>query len=185
MDRLLPERSVLLVIDVQERLAAAMPPARLERLVANVSILLEAARQLKVPVLASEQYPKGLGSTVPALRERLDALSVRPIEKLDFDACGEPSFARALGAIPARQAVVVGIESHVCVFQTVRELVARGYATHVVADAVASRTDENRALGLSLCERAGAVVMPTETVAFDWVRRAGSDAFKAVSKLVR
>jgi nicotinamidase-related amidase len=77
------------------------------------------------------------------------------------------------------------METHICVFQTARELARRGIAVHVVADAVVSRREENRALGLGLCERAGALVTPTETVVFDWLGRAGSDAFKAISKLVR
>jgi nicotinamidase-related amidase len=140
---------------------------------------------LGVPVLASEQYPKGLGPTIAPLREKLDELGVTPISKVDFDACGEPAFALALGRLAPRTAVVVGMESHVCVYQTARELVRRGVDTHVVRDAVASRREENRLAGLSLAERAGAVLTVTETVVFDLVRKAGTDAFKAVSKLVK
>ena len=92
---------------------------------------------------------------------------------------------RALALSQARNVVVLGMETHVCVFQTARELVRRGYGTHVVADACASRTEENRAIGRRLCERAGAFVTSAETVAFDWVERAGTDAFRAVSRLVR
>jgi nicotinamidase-related amidase len=185
MERLKPSTSVLVVVDVQEKLAAAMPVDSMERLAANAAILLEAAKILGVPVLATEQYPKGLGPTVPKVKEKLGALGVEPIEKLDFDACGEPRFMRALLATGARAAVVVGMEAHVCVFQTARELARRGYLTHVVGDAVASRREENRVAGLSLCERAGAVVTVTEAVAFDWLEKAGTEAFKAVSKLVR
>jgi nicotinamidase-related amidase len=92
---------------------------------------------------------------------------------------------RAIVTTGARSVIVVGMETHVCVFQTARELARRGYTTHVVADAVASRTDENRVAGLSLCERAGVAATVTEAVVFDWVQRAGTDAFKAISKLVR
>lgn len=185
MQRLDPASSLLLVVDVQERLAAAMPPDALARLVASTTILLEAARVLGVPVLASEQYPKGLGPTVPALASKLSVLDVAPIAKLDFDACAEPKIALALAARSPRSVVVVGMEAHVCVLQTARELARRGYATWVVADAVASRTEDNRRLGLALCERAGAYVAPAETIAFDWLGRAGTEAFKVVSKLVR
>jgi nicotinamidase-related amidase len=185
MDRLHPATTVLVVVDVQERLAAAMPPEAMERLVANATILLEAARLVGAPVLATEQYPKGLGPTVPALGHKLAELHAPPIDKLDFDACGEPRFAAALARISPRAAVVVGMEAHVCVFQTARELVRRGYETYVVSDAVASRKEENRMAGLSLAERAGAIPTVTETVVFDWLGRAGTDAFKAVSKLVR
>jgi nicotinamidase-related amidase len=185
MDRLEPGSSLLLVVDVQERLAAAMPPASVERVVRNGRILIEAAHRLGVPIVLSEQYPKGLGPTVTALAEPLRALGVEPIDKVTFDACGEPRVTRAIADRAPRAVVVVGVETHVCVFQTARELVRRGYAAHVVADAVASRQEDNRAIGLRLCERAGALVTATETVAFDWLERAGTDAFRAVSKLVR
>lgn len=185
MDRLHPDSSVLIVVDVQEKLAPAMEPSAYERLLANVAILLETARLLRVPVLASEQYPKGLGTTVSPVLTKLTELGVAPIAKMDFDACGEPVFSRALAALAPRAAVVVGMEAHVCVFQTARELARRGIVTYVVADAVASRREENRLAGLSLAERAGALVTVTETVAFDWMRRAGTDTFKAISKLVR
>jgi nicotinamidase-related amidase len=185
MQRLDRKASVLLLVDLQERLAAAMPPPAMERLVANTLVLLESARLLGVPVLATEQYPKGLGSTVAPLAEKLRALGVEPIDKLDFDAYSQPRVARAIADRAPRAVVVAGMEAHVCVFQTARELARRGYDVHVVADAVASRKEDNRALGLALCERAGAYVTPTETVAFDWLGRAGTDEFKAVSKLVR
>jgi nicotinamidase-related amidase len=185
MDRLLPGGSVLLVVDVQERLASAMPAPAVERVVRNGRILIEAAHRLGVPVVLSEQYPKGLGPTVASLAEPLRAIGVEPIDKLTFDACGEPRVMRAITERDPRAVVVVGVETHVCVFQTARELVRRGYAAHVVADAVASRHEDNRAIGLGLCERAGAVVTTTETVVFDWLERAGTDTFRAISKLVR
>lgn len=182
MDRLDPKTTLLLVVDVQEKLAAAMPPEALAQVVKNVGILIEAAKILGVPVLASEQYPKGLGPTVAALKEKLPEV---PLTKMTFDACSDLGIASVLSARAPRSVVVVGMESHVCVFQTARELVRRGYATHVVTDAVCSRREENRALGLSLCQQAGAVITGTETVCFDWLNVAGTDAFKAVSKLVR
>jgi nicotinamidase-related amidase len=185
MNRLHPQSTVLVVVDVQEKLAAAMPKEAMERLIHNAAILLEAARVTGAHVLASEQYPKGLGPTVAPIAEKLAAMNVQPIDKLDFDACSEPRFAQALNKTLARAAVVIGMETHVCVFQTARELAARNIATYVVSDAVASRKDENRLAGLELCSRAGAIPTVTEAVAFDWVRRAGSDAFKTVSKLIR
>lgn len=185
MERLDPRTTLVLVVDVQEKLAAAMPEDALATLVKNTGILLEAAKALGVRVLASEQYPKGLGPTVPALAEKLHAIGVTPMAKTTFDACSDLAIARAISDIDPRSVVVVGMESHVCVFQTARELVKRGYQTHVVADAVTSRREENRRLGLSLCERAGAIVTSTETVAFDLLGQAGTDAFKLVSKLVR
>lgn len=185
MDRLIPDQTCLLVVDVQERLASAMPEARLAGLLKNAGILLDAAELLGVNVIASEQYPKGLGPTVVPIAERLAKRGVVPIDKLTFDAASEPRVARALAAASPRAVVVIGMEAHVCVFQTARELARRGYAAYVVEDAVSSRTEENRATGLALAERAGALRTTTETVVFDWLERAGSDAFKAISKLVR
>ncbi|MBX3228288.1 MAG: isochorismatase family protein [Labilithrix sp.] len=182
MERLDPQTTLLLVVDVQEKLAAAMPPDALERVVKNTTILLETAKVLGMSVLASEQYTKGLGPTVAPLRERLPSPA---LEKMTFDAASDLAIARALSDRAPRAVVVAGMESHVCVFQTARELVRRGYVTHVVGDAVCSRREENRVLGLSLCDRAGAVVTGTETVAFDLLRVAGTDAFKAISKLIR
>ena len=185
MDRLRAESSLVVVVDVQERLLTAMPEAQRNELLANCSILLEAARLLGVRVVASEQYPKGLGATAEVIASALRLRDIAPIEKLTFDACGEPRFARALSTMAPKSCVVVGMEAHVCVFQTARELARRGYATYVVADAVASRRDSNRAIGLSLSERAGACVTATETVVFDWLERAGSDTFKQISKLLK
>jgi len=181
--RLEPASTLLLVVDVQEKLAAAMPPETLARLVQNTCILLDAARLLGVRVVATEQYPKGLGKTLAPIAEKLPS---PPIEKLDFSALDDARVAHAITAAPRPRAVVVaGMESHVCVFQSARDLASRGYVTYVVEDAVASRREENRLAGLALAERAGAIRTVTEAVAFDWVRRAEGDTFKAISKLVR
>jgi nicotinamidase-related amidase len=138
-----------------------------------------------VKVLASEQYPKGLGPTLAPIAEKVSACGATPMAKTSFDACSDPAIARALAELDPKAVVIVRMESHVCVFQTARELVKRGYATHVVADAVTSRKEENRRLGLDLAARAGAIITTTETVAFDLLGEAGTDAFKVVSKLVR
>jgi nicotinamidase-related amidase len=183
--RLEPQSTLLLVVDAQEKLAAAMPKDALDALVKNTCILLEAARILNVRVVATEQYPKGLGKTLAPIAEKLAALSVAPLEKLDFSALDDANVARVIASAHPRSVVVTGMEAHVCVFQTARDLAARGYATYVVDDAVASRREANRAVGVSLAERAGAMRTVTETVAFDWIRRAEGESFKAISKLVR
>ena len=185
MERLVAATTAILVVDVQEKLAAAMPDAATEELVKNASILLEAADALGVRVVASEQYPKGLGPTVTTLASKLGEMGVKALPKMAFDACSELTISRALADSGARSVVVLGMEAHVCVFQTARELVKRGYATYVVADAVASRREENRRIGLALCERAGAVVTCTEAVAFDLLEHAATGAFKAIAKLLR
>ena len=173
------------MVDVQERLAAAMPKDDMERLLRSARLLIETAALLKVPIVVSEQYPKGLGPTVDPLASRLRELGVVPIDKLDFDAASEPRIARAIEAARPRAIIVLGMETHICVFQTARELARLGYATYVVGDACVSRQKDHHAAGLRLAERAGAVVTVGETVAFDWVGRAGTDAFRAVSKLMK
>ncbi len=187
MMHLVPSESVLVVVDIQERLAGAMPPATLERLVQNTRILLDAAQTLGVAVIATEQYPKGLGATLPAVREKLDEAGARVHEKSAFDALGDDRVRVALAELRARRksAVVVGMEAHVCVYQTTRSLAAAGWAVHVVADAVSSRSEDNRRAGLDLAARAGAIPTVTETVVFDWLGRAGTDEFKKLSKLVK
>ncbi|MCC6521835.1 MAG: isochorismatase family protein [Polyangiaceae bacterium] len=185
LPRVKPSRTVLVVVDIQERLAVAMPPEQLAAVERATRILLGAATELGAPVLATEQYPKGLGPTVPALRALLEPSGARPIEKLAFSACGEPRFASALDELTVEAAVVVGMETHVCVFQTVRDLVARGLEVSVPLDGVASRRDDHRTAGLRLCEKAGATVTTAETLLFDWLGQAGTDAFKKLSKLVR
>lgn len=182
MDRLTRENTVIMIVDVQERLAAAMPEGTLNTLIKNVCLLIEAAKVLGVKVLTTEQYPKGLGPTLGPIAERLPSAAM---SKLTFDACSDLAIARTLSSYAPRSVVVVGMESHVCVFQTAREIARRGIAVHVLADAVASRTEDNRRLGLSLCERAGAVISGTETTLFDLLGAAGTEEFKAVSKLVR
>lgn len=185
MKRLDPKKTLVLVVDVQDRLATAMPEATLAALVRSAMILTEAAEVLGAPVLATEQYPQGLGATIPAIKERLVRVGAPVLEKLEFSAVEAPGFAAAWEKSGARAAVVIGMETHVCVFQTVRELVQRGIEVHVPIDGVASRREDHRTTGLELCRAAGAIITTSETVAFDWLRRAGGDAFKRVSKAVR
>ena len=185
MDRLDPKHTAVIVVDIQDRLAAVMPQEQRAEVVRAARILIESARLLGAPVLATEQYPKGLGSTVPEVSELLSAAEAPRFEKTDFSACDAAGFSDALSATGAKAVVLLGMESHVCVFQTARDLVARGYDVYVPIDGVASRRDDHRATGIGLCEKAGAVRTTSESVAFDWLARAGSDAFKQISKLIR
>lgn len=185
MQRLDPRTTAVIVIDVQERLAPAMPEEHLAQLMRSSRILLRGAALLGAPVLATEQYPRGLGATVPELGEQLRELNVAPREKLSFSACDDEAFMADLESSGARAAVVVGMESHVCVYQTVRDLVERGLDVHVPVDGVCSRRDDHRQAGIELCVRAGAVKTTTESIAFDWLRVAGSPEFKELSGLIR
>ena len=185
LDRLDPARTAVVVVDVQEKLAPAMSAEAVASVVRAASILVEGARATGAHVLATEQYPRGLGPTIAPIATLLTASSVTPIEKVAFSALGEPAFLRAVRRLGVRDVVVLGMETHICVFQTVRDLRALGYGVHVPFDGVASRREDHRDVGLDLCRGVGASITTAETVAFDWLRRAGTDAFKTVSKLVR
>ncbi len=180
-------RAALLVVDVQERLAAAMAPGDRIGCEKNILILLEMARLLRLPVVLSEQYPRGLGPTVPALRAALEdpSLSLSRIEKMTFACTDDPSFIEVHRRLGRDQWIVVGMETHVCVYQTARGLVAMGATVHVPADAVTSRAPSNVHRGLDLVARAGAIVTATEAVVFDILERAGTDEFRALSKLIK
>jgi nicotinamidase-related amidase len=180
--KLEPARTAIVLVDVQERLAAAMPPGALERVVKYGRALAACARELSLPVLATEQYPRGLGPTVAALREVLPAA---PLEKLHFSCAADPGFAAALAATGRRQLVVAGMETHVCVYLGVRDLVAAGHEVHVCADAVSSRTEEHRRAGLELCRAAGAIVSTAETSIFDLLGVAKTPAFDRVAPYVK
>jgi nicotinamidase-related amidase len=172
------ELGALLVIDLQERLAAAMPPERLARVVARTRAAIEGAKALGLPVVVTEQYPKGLGPTV----KELAALLPAPIEKLTFSAL-VPEVLVALA--PRTDILVVGMETHVCVFQTVRALTAAGLTPYLARDAVLSRDEQDFQAGLELCRDAGAVITSVEAALFDAMVRAGTPEFKLVSAAVK
>ena len=173
-------RAALVVVDVQE----AFRPAVLdfEQVARNVATMVRAARILELPTLVTEQYPKGLGHTVPEVTEHLE---VTPIEKVCFSAVDAEGFPSALHAANRDQVLLCGIESHVCVNQTAEDLIADGAEVHVAQDAVTSRTAENRALGLHKMERSGAMVTSVETALFELLREAGTPEFKEVQALVK
>jgi hypothetical protein len=171
-------------VDVQERLAAAMEPGLYGRVIRNGVNLLKGAGILGVPVLVSEQYKKGLLDTVPELVGALPE-GTRRFEKLEFSAFANAELARTIVETGRSQIIVFGMEAHICVFQTVRDLCHAGFKVHVPHDAVISRDPENMRVGLVLAERAGAVVSATETLLFDLLHRAGTPEFKAVSALVK
>ncbi len=173
---------MVLVIDLQERLAGAMNPRAWEGVEQSVVKLVRGAGMLSVPVLATEQYPRGLGPTVGSVRGLLEA---PPVEKTDFSCWREAAVRGAMGSTGRRQVVMCGMETHVCVFQTARDLVSAGYGVWVVSDAVLSRTDENGRLGLSLMREAGAVVTGLEVVLFDWLGGSQHERFRDVSALIR
>ncbi|HZS39685.1 MAG TPA: isochorismatase family protein [Polyangia bacterium] len=176
----------LVLIDVQTKLASAMPQPVLERSLRNWLALVEMAARLKMPVAVSEQYPQGLGRTIPALREMVDKVMppARFLEKLDFSCCEAPLFDQFLGG-GRKTWIVCGMEAHICVYQTVRGLLERGFQVHVPIDGIMSRSKSNWRVGVSLMDRAGAVMTSTETVLFDLLKRAQGPEWRALSKLIK
>ena len=173
----------LVVVDVQERLFAAMDAECRDEMVRNIKILVLAAQRLGLPVVVTEQYPKGLGRTLPELGAIL--VDARPIAKTVFSCCAAQGFVDRLRAVGADHVILVGLEAHVCVLLTALDLLDRQFQVWVVADAVCSRRPENRELGLAQARQAGAVVTATETVVFRLLGRADTDDFRELAKLLR
>jgi nicotinamidase-related amidase len=174
---------VLVVTDVQERLFNAMDAERRDDMVANVKILVTAARRLAAPVIVTEQYPHGLGRTLPELKGLLG--ETVPFEKTAFSCCGAAGFTDRLRSFHAEHVILTGIEAHVCVLLTALDLLNLGFRVTIVADAVCSRRAANMEIGLAQARQAGAVITATETVVFQLLGRADTDAFRELSKLLR
>lgn len=172
---------VLVLIDVQGKLADLMHGK--EALFANLVKMVQGAQALGMPVLWLEQNPQRMGGTIPELRERLAGQT--PIPKMSFSACGEPAFVECLQSLGRRQVLIAGIETHVCVYQTARDLRQRGYEVEVVADAVSSRRESDRAIGLERCRETGARLTVVEMALFELMGTAEHQAFKDVLKIVR
>lgn len=177
------EQSVLVVVDVQERLVKAMDEQVLAQLISNTGLLLDSATELQIPVLFTEQYKKGLGGTIPELLEK--AADAPRFEKMSFSCCGGDDFVASLKATGRKQVVVAGMEAHVCVLQTVLDLIDAGFTVHLVTDAVMSRAKHNWKNAQQIVRQAGGVTSTAETVVFQWLKIAGTDSFKKISKLLR
>jgi nicotinamidase-related amidase len=175
------DKSVLVVIDMQGKLAQSM--YRKELLFENVEKIIKGAQVLGIPMLLTEQNPKGLGPTIPEVADLVP--NVRRIPKLSFSCCGDELFLKELSALQRCQVLLTGIEAHVCLYQTTVDLVASGYEVHVVADAVSSRTAENRDIGLQKMKDAGASITSVETVLFELLRVAEGYRFKEILNILK
>lgn len=176
--------SQVVVIDVQERLSAAMPPESRRTVLRNIGSLLQAAKLLEVPVVVTEQYPKGLGPTESTVRMDLSPRA-QLFHKTAFSCCRAEGFNEELADAQRRQVIVTGMEAHVCVLQTALELLAQGYEVHVVEDAVCSRDPRNHANAMQRLRQAGVIVTNTESVLFEWMRDAQHPHFKIISGLLK
>jgi len=175
------QQSCLLVIDVQGRLADLMHQK--QQLFKHIITMIEAARLLKLPIHWFEQYPKGLGPTKPAIKELL--VNAPYHEKITFSACGASDFMSQLRATGKHQCIVTGIEAHVCVYQTVLDLLANGFAVKVNQQAVSSRDKTNKKLALKNMQLSGAEVTSTEMILFELMRTAEHPQFRQVSRLLK
>jgi len=178
-----PAKAVLVVIDVQEKLCVAMDQEVLRQLTKNSGILLECAIELAFPVIFTEQYVKGLGATLSELKDKAPGASC--YEKMAFSCCGNEAFVQQLEASGRTQVIICGMETHVCVLQTVIDLLDAGFDVHVVKDAVMSRFGENRQTALEAMALAGAVPTTTESAMFQLLKVAGTDSFRKLVKLVK
>lgn len=176
--------SVLVVVDLQGKLLNAMPDSTAQAVLGHTSKLLVAAGLLRLPVLVTEQYPKGLGPTAETIVEQLPDGAGR-FEKTAFSCCGCDEFNRALEATGRRQVVLLGQEAHVCVLQTAIDLKHQGFGVHVVEDAVCSRLDSHKNNALFRLRQLGVNVSNHESVLFEWLRDARHKDFKAISALLR
>ncbi len=170
------ESSALIVVDIQEKL---LPPIyEKERLVRNSQLLIRLARILNIPTLATTQYAKGLGNTVPEIASLLPQLEA--VDKLEFSCFGSDAFCARLKHLPGNRNTVLlcGMESHICVTQTALGALREGYLVHVASDAVSSRTEWNWKIGLERMRAAGAIISSTEMIMYELLGRSGSPVFK-------
>lgn len=182
LSQLRPERAALVVIDLQERLLQAI--AGHERLLKNSLLLLELAQRLRIPVVLTTQYRQGLGAMNPAVLAK--APGVEPLDKVTFGCFWNEGFVRRLDELRDRdQLVIAGVETHICVCQTVLGALEKSYAAHVVSDALGSRTEANHQIGLARMERAGALVSSTEMAVYELLGRSDTAAFKEMLPLLK
>jgi len=170
-----------LVVDIQDRLFPHMYEGA--ELLKRVLILLEGLKALNIPILVTEQYPSGLGPTLKPLNEVLDP--VKAIEKLSFSCCGEPEFLDQLKYLDKKWVILCGIEAHVCVLQTVIDLLGMGIIPVVVIDCISSRNPEDRKVAIERMRSEGAVITTSESILFELAAVAGTPQFKQISRLVK
>lgn len=179
------EDAVLLVVDVQERLVPAIHKDLYPRALRNMQIAIETAAMLGMPILLTEQYPKGLGRTVPEVMQALDGKPYRLCEKISFSCARDEGFLRSVSELGRKQVVIVGMETHVCVYQTSVDLRRAGYSLFILDDAVSSRYMHNYQSGLQGLRDAGCAVISTETAVFELLKVATTPEFKKVASLIK
>lgn len=178
--------SQLVIIDMQTRLVNVMPSEAMQSTIKNCTTLATAAALLSVPIVLTEQYPKGLGHTVPEiLAGLLDAkINLKPVEKTAFSCMAAPTFFRQLSADKS-QIILAGMEAHICVLQTALDLISANKQVFVIEDAIISRSAANKSNAIARLRDAGCIITNSESTLFEWLGKAEGDAFKAISQMIK
>jgi len=177
-----PAHTALAIIDMQEAFRSSI--SDFAETTARIALMAHAAQLLKVPLIVTEQYPKGLGHTANELQMVLPAATA-VIEKTSFSACGAPEFSARLEAAEARHVLLCGIEAHICVNQTAHDLLARGFQVHLLIDCITARQERNKQIALEKMQRSGALLSTTEMALFELMRDARHEQFKSIQKLIK
>ncbi len=175
--------TALLIIDIQERLFAAMKSKVRENLKKNSAILIETAKLFNIPIIVSEQYKKGLGATIPELSEKMEKAIY--LEKIHFDCMKDNTLNRTILETNKKTIIICGVETHVCVFQTALTLLKEGINIVIASDAVGSRRKHDWQTAIKALNNAGAVIYPTETISFMLLEKAGTPEFKALAPMFK
>ena len=176
------KHAALVIIDMQESFRGVI--SDFADTSARIALMAHAAQLLKLPTIITEQYPKGLGTTVGEIRAVLPA-KIEPIEKTAFSACGAEEFGTRLTAYNTVQVLLCGIEAHICVSQTTHDLLSRGYSVHLLTDCITARTAHNKHVGISKMQQSGALPSSIEMALFELLRDAGHEQFKAIQRLIK
>lgn len=179
--RILKEESAGLIVDIQERLFPHI--FEYEKIEKNTQILIDGLKILEVPIIVTEQYRKGLGLTIPSISNALE--DYESIEKMSFSCCDNENFEAELERVNKKNVIIAGIETHVCVLQTVADLLEAGYQPVVVEDCVSSRKEKDKNIAIKRMRQEGAIITSYESILFELARVSGTDSFKAISKLVK
>ncbi len=174
-------RAALAVIDMQEKFRPVMPD--FDEVAQKISVMVQGCTILKIPILVTEQYPQGLGHTCSEIAPHIE--SINPIEKITFSSCGVPEFDMQLREKHIEQVIVVGIEAHICVSQTVHDLLQLGYQVHLISEAIGARFPHNREVALNKMQKAGAIISSIEMSLFEMMKSADVAEFKAIQKLIK
>ena len=179
--RILLEDTAAVCVDIQEKFTGII--YKFDKILHNTQILVDGLNVLEVPIIVTEQYPRGLGHTIPEIKEHL--MEYKPIEKLAFSCCGSDEFCDTLKKTGKKNVIVFGIETHVCVLQTVLDLIEMNYQPVLIEDCVSSRKKSDRKIALNRMRQEGAILTSYESILFELSKVAGTEKFKQISRLVK